>query len=237
MKQTILGLLLFFTYSGLFGQSLNEREAADSKYLEDQFYLGVTYNFLLNKPDDFKQTNLSYGLQGGFIKDIPLNPDRTFAIGLGLGYAVNSYYSNLWASKSAAGIDYSFIEEDVIVLSEDELSVKRNKIETHLVELPLEFRWRNSSATEYKFWRVYSGIKLGYIFGSRSKLVTSEEKTSFVNSDVRKLQYGLMFNFGYNTFNVHIYYALNNLFEDDVLLENENLKLKPLRVGLIFYIL
>jgi len=236
MKRIVLGLL-YLCALGVFSQSSQELNIGDTKYLEDQFYLGITYNFLLDKPNDFTQRNLSYGLQGGLIKDIPLNSTRTFAIGVGLGYAVNSYYSNMLASKTSDGIAYEIIEGDIIFIEDEEIRVKRNKIETHLVELPFEFRWRNSSPTEYKFWRVYTGFKLGYVFSSRSKLVTEANKASFRNPDIRKFQYGLMFNFGYNTFNVHIYYSLNGIFDDGIRLENEKIKLKPLQVGLIFYIL
>ena len=236
MKPIFLAFISLFSL-GLNAQTPQEFNTPDPNYLEDQFYLGLTYNFLLDKPADFKQTNLSYGLQGGIIKDIPLNSQRTWALGIGLGYAVNSYYSNLLASESINGVEYALISENIVTIDDEEVSVKRNKIETHLLELPFEFRWRNSSAEEYKFWRVYSGIKLGYVFSSRSKLVSSSDKTSFKNPDVRKFQYGLMFNFGYNTFNVHIYYSLNSLLEDGSVVGNEDLKMKPLRVGLIFYIL
>jgi len=236
MKRIVLGLIFLFAL-GVNAQEHQELDNSDSKYLEDQFYLGITYNFLLDKPTDFTQRNLSYGLQGGIIKDIPLNSTRTFALGIGLGYAVNSYYSNMLATKSADGIEYAIIEGDILVIEEEEIRVKRSKIETHLVELPIEFRWRNSTPEEYKFWRVYSGIKLGYVFSSRSKLVTEANKTSFVNPDIRKFQYGLMFNFGYNTFNVHIYYSLNGLFDNGISIGNEEIKLKPLQIGLIFYIL
>jgi len=228
MKRIVLWLI-FLCALGVYAQRPQELNKSDSKYLEDQFYLGITYNFLLDKPNDFTQRNLSYGLQGGIIKDIPLNSTRTFAIGVGLGYAVNSYYSNMLASESLDRVLYEKATEAD--------NVKRSKIENHLVEFPLEFRWRDSTPEEYKFWRVYTGIKLGYVFGSRSKLVAEANKTSFINPDIRKFQYGLMFNFGYNTFNVHIYYSLNNLFEDGAIFEEEDLKLKPLRVGLIFYIL
>lgn len=228
MKQFVLMVLVLFV-TGIYGQATQESYSRDNQYLEDQFYLGITYNFLLDKPTDFTQRNLSYGLQGGIIKDIPLNSIGTFALGLGLGYAVNSYYSNLEASEMDNTILYG--------ITRGVSEVKRSKFETHLIELPLEVRWRDSTSEEYKFWRVYSGIKLGYVFGARSKLVTTEDKTSFVNPDIRKFQYGLMFNFGYNTFNIHIYYSLNNLFDEGIVFENEDLKLKPLRVGLIFYIL
>ncbi len=200
------------------------------KYLEDQFYIGLTYNLLLNKPPSVTQQNLSYGLQGGFIKDIPLNAERNFAIGIGLGYAVNSYYSNLLATETPEGITYSVINAD--------FSYKRNKIETHLIEMPLEIRWRNSTATEHRFWRIYTGFKLGYIVGTRSKLVTESYKTSFYNRDTRNFRYGLMLNVGYNTFNIHVYYALNDFFEDNVALDTgEALSLTPLSIGIIFYIL
>ena len=236
-----MGLLFFGWLSissfGLYAQTNQESDAVSPKYLEDQFYLGITYNSLLDKPADFTQRNLSYGLQGGIIKDMPLNTKRTFALGIGLGYAVNSYYSNLWASETSGGVEYNIIDGDVILVGNEEITVKRNKIETHLVEVPLEFRWRNSSPKEYKFTRIYAGMKFGYIFSGRSKLVTTSEKSSFENQDIRKFQYGLMLNFGYNTFNVHVYYALSNLLEDNATVATENLQLKPLRIGFIFYIL
>lgn len=228
MKQVVLGFFFLCVFS-INAQTTIEADNKDDKYLEDQFYLGITYNFLINKPTDVTQRNLSYGLHGGIIKDLPLNSDRTFALGVGLGYAVNSYYTSLLATDSTIGIIYA-IDDGI-------LGVKRSKIENHLVEMPIELRWRNSSPEEFKFWRIYTGLKLGYIFSARSKLVTESDKTSFNNSDVLRFQYGLMFNFGYNTFNIHIYYSLSNLFNDGVLLESEEITMKPLRVGLIFYIL
>ena len=98
-------------------------------------------------------------------------------------------------------------------------------------------RWRNSTATEYSFWRIYAGVKLGYIFDARSKYVEDRAKDSFSNSDIRSFQYGLTFNFGYHNFNIHAYYSLTNLFNDGVELEGETLELTPLRIGLMFYIL
>ncbi|WP_273272575.1 porin family protein [Maribacter polysiphoniae] len=236
MKQLILGLFLCCTV-GLYAQDNQEFETLDSRYLEDQFYLGITYNFFRDKPADFTQRNLSYGLQGGIIKDIPVNSSRTFAIGIGLGYAVNSYYSNLWASKTSEGIDYSLIDDDEIVIDDETIQVDRNKLETHVLELPLELRWRNSTLEEYKFTRIYAGMKFGYIFAARSKLVTDVDKTSFANPDIAKFQYGIMLNIGYNTFNAHIYYSLSNLFEDGPTIGTESINLKPLRIGFIFYIL
>lgn len=224
-------LLLLFTFlPSLVATAQDSLALEQSAYLEDQFYIGLTYNLLLNKPESVTQQNLSYGIQAGFIKDIPLNKERNFGLGIGLGYAVNSYYTNIQAIQTANGISYRILD--------DQFSFKRNKIETHLIEMPLEIRWRNSTATEHRFWRIYTGFKLGYIVGSRSKLVTESYKDSFYNRDTENFRYGLIFNVGYNTFNFHLYYSLNDFFEDNTTLDTgEELALTPMSIGIIFYIL
>ena len=227
MKRYTLFFILGFTIN-LCAQVNTEVE--DLKYLEDQFYLGITYNFILNKPDGVNQSNFSYGLKGGFIKDIPLNSRRNFGIGVGLGYAYNTYYTNLFVNETESGLEYIVLDSDV--------SYKRNKLDTHVIEMPIEFRWRTSTPSDYKFWRIYGGMKLGYVVGSRSKFVSNSEKISFSNSDVRNFRYGVMLNIGYSTFNVHAYYALSNLFNDGVTtIEGDSIEFRPLRIGIIFYIL
>lgn len=227
MKHHSLLILLSLLCFSLNAQQVEQPSL--ERYLEDQFYIGVSYNILLNLPREASQSNLSYGMQAGFIRDIPLNPQGTVAVGVGLGYAVNSYYSNLRAIEEGDGFRYEYLDKD---------DYRRNKVETHLIEVPVEFRWRTSTRETYKFWRIYGGFKLGYVVGSRSKLVTESFKDSFYNTDTENLRYGLMLNLGYNTFNFHIYYGLNPLFEDGVTDPNgQTLDMVPLHLGLMFYIL
>lgn len=227
----------------LFGAGLVQGQEApmsgdafpDQKYREDQLYLGLTYNLVLDKPDGFSQSNFSYGLNLGIIRDMPINADRTLAFGIGLGYAMNSYYSNVWADSNA-GMASEAMPQYVFVSNRS--FYRRNKLEMHLVEVPLEIRWRNSTPDSYKFWRIYGGVKLGYAFANRSKIVTDDFKDTFYNQQVQPFRYGLTLNVGYNTFNLHAYYGLNALFEDGTQ-TNEGIALEmvPLRLGLIFYIL
>jgi len=212
--------------------SIPNYDSIDSRYLEDQFYAGLAYNVLLNKPnDDVIQRNLSYGLQLGFIKDIPINLKRNFGFGIGVGYGTNSYYSNIIAENVSSSITYR--------LSVDEDQLNRTKFETHGIEFPFELRWRTSNAVDYKFWRVYTGIKTSYLFSRRSKFIsdTVGASTSFQNNNISQWQYGLTLNFGYNTWNVHFYYSLNPLLENNAILNNEVIEIRPFRVGIIFYIL
>ncbi|MEM1260385.1 MAG: PorT family protein, partial [Bacteroidota bacterium] len=76
-------LLLFYIIQPVISQDTAIEDGFDDKYLEDQIYIGIGYNFLLDKPEDVIQRNLSYSLQLGLIKDIPLNQKRNFGLGIG----------------------------------------------------------------------------------------------------------------------------------------------------------
>ncbi|MEL6483904.1 MAG: porin family protein [Bacteroidota bacterium] len=201
----------------------------DDKYLEDQFYFGTGINFLLDKPDEVGQNSLSYSLQMGFIKDIPLNQRRNMGLGIGLGYAANSFYNNVRVTEGESGLNYDIISS---------ADFKRNKLETHTVEMPIQLRWRTSNATEYKFWRLYTGLRLGYVFSGRSKFVDDVGSDAFSNDGLEPFQYGVTVNFGYNTLNLHAYYGLNRLLKDGIQTEDgTEINFRVLRVGIMFYIL
>jgi len=228
MKYLLSVFCLLFFLRG-FSQNENE-EAIDYKYLEDQFYIGITYNLLLNSPSGVNQNNFPYGVQLGYIKDIPINKRRNIGFGIGLGYNFNSYFNNLQAIEQGDEIIYQLIEDDP--------GFRRNKIGTHIVELPIEFRWRTSRPDSYRFWRVYGGVRLGYVFANVSKFVSDTERIRFSNDDVERFQYDLYFSFGYNTWNFYASYGLNTILNDDVFtVDGERIETRALKIGLIFYIL
>jgi hypothetical protein len=230
MKHIFIGILLVFGMYLATAQEVVQDTIPDENYREDQLYIGFTYNILQNRPSDISQNNLSNGLHIGVIRDIPINKKRNKAIGIGLGYSYNSYFHNLKATETDSGVLYEQIGSDV--------SFNRNKYRTHEVELPIEFRWRTSTATNYKFWRVYGGIKFGYIFSGVSKFVSDNEKIKFQNEDFNRFQYGLTLSAGYNTWNFHVYYGLNKLFDETTTTTSgEQFEMNTIKVGLMFYIL
>ena len=230
MKSAGIHCLFFLLIiSSSYAQVYEANDLKKSDYLEDQFYIATAYNFLLDRPEGVVQRSLSYNLQAGFIKDLPINARRNVALGIGLGYGVNSYYTNVEAIDGTTDVTYTLSNRE---------GFRRSKFETHALELPLELRWRTSTDTEYKFWRIYAGVKLAYAFVKRSKIASDTFTNGFDNDDIQNLQYGLMLNFGFNTWNIHAYYALNPLLEDNVSLESGvPFELRTLRIGLIFYIL
>ena len=234
MRKTLYSILFILTpFLGISqNTSTGVPEAAqnDLKYLEDQFYIGLTYNLLVNRPSDVSQNNLPFGIQLGYIKDIPMNKRRNIGLGIGLGYNFNSYFNNLRATEENGTITYQLIDGDT--------QFNRNKISTHVLEVPLEFRWRTSTPDSYKFWRVYGGVRLGYVFANVSKFVSNEENISFSNDDVERFQYDLYISMGYNTWNFYASFALNDILESNTLtIEGEPIEFNALKVGLIFYLL
>lgn len=206
-------------------------QVIDSLYREDQFYLGITYNLLNNKPNEVKQNGFSSGFNFGFIRDMPINKRRNKSIGVGLGLSFNSYNQNLQISSNQNKLAYS-------ILDNDDINYSKNKFYTSVIELPIEFRWRTSTATEYSFWRIYTGVKLGYVFNSSSKY-EGEPDNIYLNdvNSVNSLQYGLTLSAGYNTWNFHLYYGLNSLFDDTAFVNTHQINSNAVKIGLMFYIL
>lgn len=207
-----------------------KNDSLDSKYREDQFYFGVTYNLLNNEASNIVQNGFSSGFHFGLIRDMPINKKRNFAIGLGLGYSGNSINQNLRISKDTSGNTvYEVVESGTF---------SKNKLALHMVEVPLEFRWRTSTAKDYRFWRIYSGIKLGYIFSSSSKYKGDLDNIKVTQLDnLNKLQYAFTLTAGYDKFNVHLYYALNTIFDTNAKIDNNELNASILKIGLMLYIL
>ncbi len=213
------------------GQDKQQETVVDSLYVEDQFYISTTFNFFGRKFDGLSQNGFSFGLHFGFIKDFPLNKRRNIAIGLGLGYSTNSFNNNLFINRDTNNTTtYNTIDSDI--------SFSKNKLSHHLIELPLEFRWRTSTAKTYSFWRIYTGLKLGYVVGNNSKFLGDPEDLKIKDiNEINKFQYGLTMSAGYNTWNFYAYYALNPIFSSQARLNSGSIDINAIKIGLIFYIL
>ena len=201
----------------------------DSLYREDQFYFGFTLNTLQHKPVGLKQNTFSPGFSIGFLRDMPVNKSRTVAIAPGIGFSYNSFNQNIAISGTNQSPTYSIISSQT--------AYSKNRFEQVLVEMPIEFRCRNSTYESYKFWRIYGGFKLGYLLYDKSIYQDGLGKVIVTkNTDFNKFQYGAYLSAGYNTINVYAYYGLNTLFKS-AKIGNESLNMNSMNVGIMFYIL
>jgi len=230
-------LLLLLTISTFYCHQLKAQDKSveeeltevDSLYREDQFYLGLTFHLLGDLPADVSQSGFSGGLHFGFIRDIPINKRRNVAIGIGAGWSINTYGQELFIGNGENG--------KTVFSSLNDVDYNTNRFSTQLLEAPIEFRWRTSTATTNKFWRVYAGLRLGYMYYSKSTFRDADNRITVTNiPELDKFRLGTTLTFGYNTFNFHVYYNLNPMF-NNAKLNEESIDMSVFKLGLMFYIL
>ena len=223
----LVNLICVLLFSILCYSQINE---VDDKYREDQIYFGVFYNSLINSPTDFNQNKFSSSINLGFIRDIPLNKSRNFGLGLGLGYSNSSFHNNLKFSNANNQLDSKIVS--------DLDSFTKNKWVLNELELPFEIRWRTSTPENYKFWRIYFGLKTSYIISSKVKYESPSNNQTIRDLPFNNFQSGFTLNAGNNTWNLGVYLGLKPLFDEEFAKNHINIKnIKQLKVGLIFYIL
>ena len=229
-----LSYFLFLLVLPVFSQENTSTEIApkakvDSLYREDQFYFGFTLNTLQNKPVGLTQDKFSSGFSAGFLRDFPINKNRTFAIAPGLGFSYNNYNQNLKIEELNQVPIYTVIDPDT--------SYNINRFTQFLVDVPIEFRWRTSTYESHKFWRIYGGFKMSYLLYDKSVYEDDLGKIVVTNNkDFNKFQYGAYLSAGYNTINVYVYYGLNSLFQS-AKTNTESIDMNSFNVGIMFYIL
>ena len=203
----------------------------DSLYREDQFYIGVTYNLPLNLPAGGNIRGLSGGIQLGFVRDMPINKQRNIAIAIGAGIAIDQFGQNLFIGETEN-------DETIFRILNDDNDYDRNRFNMAIIEAPIEFRWRTSTPSSYKFWRIYTGVRVGYAYYYKSTFKQSENNVNQTKiPEFDPLRLSATLSFGYNTFNFFASYSINPFFKDAVTVDGENVDFRTLKVGLMFYIL
>lgn len=197
--------------------------ALDFKYREDQFYVGISHNLMQGKPAGYASSTVSLGIDVGFLRDFPINKSRTIAIAPGFGFSYQNLRNNFGLSTDGA---YTILDNQ-----------KRSSLSLHMLDFPLEVRWRNSTPASHKFWRAYLGVKASYVMGNRLKTSTDEYSTTLRGDDnINKWLFGMYIGAGFNTWNFYAYYGLNSIYKEAPI-KGDNEKLRLFKVGVIFYIL
>jgi hypothetical protein len=214
----IYSILFFIAVGSLFAQEKTPT------FREDQLYLSIAYPYFSDAPNTLIQNKLSYAFSIGFIRDIPINSQRTLAVGVGLGFDQATLYNNTLFSHIGNKIDASIIGE----------GYKQNYLRMQSLALPLEFRWRNATETKHAFWRIHTGVSVH--FPMQLKTYT---KTLIGQDNTTKLPYKgsvLRWNvcFGFNTWNISIAHDMQSWATFEA--SNMEFDMKFTKIGLIFFI-
>ena len=224
----ILGLLSLTSHS----QDEAAISLTDSLYREDQFYFGITYNISSSVPSGINPLGVSGGFQLGYLRDMTVKDRRNIAVVIGAGISIDQYGQNLLIDNNPnGGSTFSVIE--------DTNMVSYNRLSTIVFEAPIEFRWRGSTPSVYKFWRVYTGIRFGYVISHKAVYKDPVNKIKITDiPELEKFRMTATLGLGYSTFNFHVQYSINPLFSDLAKTNTgEQVAFIPLKLGFILYIL
>lgn len=235
MSKIILWGISSFIYlfiASSFAQDSISLELPDENYREDQFYIGITYNLITKVPNAINLDGISGGVRLGYLRDIPLNERRNFAIALGGGIAFDTYAQTLFIGEDAS-------ENTLFRTLISDTNFDTNRFSTADIEVPLEIRWRSSTASNYKFWRIYGGVKMNYTYWYRSFFSQPNNEVSQTDiPEFQPLRFAATLSLGYSTFNFYVAYTITPFFENATLEENlELVEFAPLKIGILFYIL
>ena len=163
---------------------------------------------------------------------MPINERRNLALALGVGLSIDQYGQTLFIGEDSN-------EESIFQILTSEINYRKNRLNMATLEVPLEFRWRTSTETDYRFWRVYGGLRMGYTYWYRSLFQQPDNEVAQTDiAEFQNLSFAATLSIGYGTFNFFVHYALTPFFKDSVIRDTqETIGFQPIKLGIIFYIL
>ena len=213
-----------FIFPYLLQSQKTDQQVDSIFYREDQLYFGASLMLLRTNQDDFKTRGLSRHFQLGLIRDFPLIASGKLSSGLGLGISFEKFTTNLIPLSNGV---FSF-DLNKNINNSYSVSVKS-------FEIPFSIRWRNSSNLDYAFWRVYGGIKINWNFQIRA---TEDLNFEIINQDINIFGTNAFVSFGFNTWNFYLSYPLTPIFNsNNINPDSPSIRIKPIKMGLIFFVL
>ncbi len=196
-------------------------------YREDQLYINLSSIRAFDVQNNLRQVGLSYSYAFGYMRDIPLNKKGTIGLGVGLGY--NRSRIKLTYDKASP---FNELNSEI---STDYLF--ESKVILNALQVPFEFRFRNSTATKYRFWRIYAGFTFNFLIRDKVEVKRNLLTDEYTNTDLFKdWDVGPHMSIGYGIWNFHLYYSVNNLFSNRAQRSYSGFETNYLKLGLQFFI-
>ena len=208
MRLLIAALALLYS-SSLYSQS------ASSPDLPGALRIQVGFNFLIDNPDSM-DTGFwgSKAFNAHYLYSVRLgNSAVSFHPGFGIATDKFSFDHNVTIVRN---FDNSISVEPLDPIEFGE--VKKTKLATTYLEIPLEFRFHFNKDNFKKSFKLAVGGKFGMLISSHTKVKSERlgEKQILKTKDrfeLNRFRYGLQGSLGYAGISVYYYYALNDLFE------------------------
>lgn len=192
----ILATVLFVTFFG--------GVQAGNYFKSDRLIFDFYTPFWLNTPNDIS-TDPSFGFSVAWGKDLPFKRNSKFSFFSGLGYDISNIHHN--ANLKSQNESSTRNQTGLYALTSN---FGLNKLSTHFIEVPVEFRFRTQTKNPFRF---YIGGKVGYMLYSKYQLDENNGniyERKMLN-ELSDLKYGVTVRVGYGLVNLYTYYGLNGL--------------------------
>jgi hypothetical protein len=173
------------------------------------------WNQANGKTTDVKWFSRSYGIY--FMYDIILKKSR-FSLAPGLGFGISNVFTSKGLIEDSTTTRFASFKDAYGV--EDD-AVKKHKLVTSFVDLPVELRFRAKPNKHNKSFKFAIGFKAGVLFDSHTKLkyttpTRDKPRVEKVKNyaDLNRFRYGPTFRIGYGAFNIFGFYNLGEVFKD-----------------------
>lgn len=166
------------------------------------------------KVTDVKWFSRSYGFY--FMYDIILKKSR-FSVAPGLGFGISNVFTSRGLVEDTVGTTFQNFSTAYGVAEDD---VKKHKLVTSFIDLPVELRYRAKPNKHNKSFKLAVGFKAGVLFDSHTKLkyTTANDKPRVEKVknyvDLQRFRYGPTFRIGYGAFNVFGFYNIGTVFKE-----------------------
>lgn len=201
---------------------------------DDRFIITLFTDLWQDTPEGMDLKTIQRGINISALQDMPLGRTN-FSVAAGLEFSShNLYIDHLYRYNHEKEIfDFVAIPEG--------LPYDNNKISLNYIEIPVQLRYRSRNLPNT--FRIYAGMKAGRLINAHTKFVGKEylhnsgETGRTIKIKEHKLKnindyrIGLTATIGYGVFNLHAYYPLTNVFDD-----NSAENMKPLTLGVSFVV-
>ena len=216
IMKKILGVLLVVLISNvLIAQEDSKKGKPD---IPGTLLIDLGFNFLNSAPTSMdtkffgsKTFNLYYQY------DLPFGDSKfSFHPGIGVGIDKYSFDNDVIFSIDA---DSSVTLDDFATVF-PEGTLKKSKLTTTYLDIPLEFRFHTNPHDKSRSFKVGLGGRLGLLLSSQSKIKYTENGNTIKlknkqNFDMSTIRYGATARIGIGWFNLFYYHNLSDLFKSD----------------------
>ncbi len=209
----------------------------------DRFMVTLFSDIWQDSPETMDLKTIQRGISIEAMQDMPLGRS-SFSVAAGLGFTSHNLFSdNLYLYNP---------QEEKHDFYPIPLDYDKNKISLNYIDVPVQFRFRSRDLE--RTFRLYAGVRAGYLVNAHTKyegkayfsepggiqfnpdtpldMDATQRTTKFKEHKLENIsdyRISLTAMAGYGRVNVHFFYPLTNLFED-----NSAEDMRPISLGLTF---